>query len=97
MLKRHVASTLLLGILCLLALGSVPGDDGPGPPPTEAEVRQTIEKGFTDVYLKDDFNARADQIFFEFGPIQVGEVVQKQMGLGEAPRPVYPVRVSRVS
>lgn len=81
------AVTLLVIVLTLLA--------GCGPafePPTEQEIRQTIEKTFTEIYFVKDFNAIPDTITFEFGQIQIGDIVEKQMGSGEFARPVYPVK-----
>lgn len=80
-------------LLLALALGIAACERGPDlPPPTEAEVRQAIETSFTETYLVRDFNAIPDRIAFEFGEIRIGDVVEKQMGLGEEARPVHPVK-----
>ncbi len=90
-MKRNAPVRMLALLPVLLAGASACG--GPDfPPPSEAEVRETIEAAFTETYLVDDLNAVADRISFDFGAIQVGEVVRKQMGLGEEARPVYPVK-----
>lgn len=63
------------------------------PPPTEAEVKQTVQIFLTEVYGKNDGGAVFKDITLDFGAIEVGKVMQKQMDVGGVTRSVYPVKV----
>lgn len=88
---------LLVAGLVLLSMCGGGGGGGAGlQPPTEQEVQQAIERGFTETYSNQAGGPATFedvQVSFEFGPMEVGELVDHQMDLGEDPVPSYPVNV----
>ena len=65
---------------------------GAGGPPTEAEVKQSIQKAFTETYV-DPKVWKITRITCEFGPVRFGQQVQKQVQWGKSAEPVWPVKV----
>ena len=64
-----------------------------GAAPSEEEIKQTIERHFTETYLQNSGNAVADKVSLAFGPIQVGGATQKAPESGTL-KTVYPVKVT---
>jgi hypothetical protein len=64
-----------------------------GAAPSEEEIKQAIERQFTETYLQNSGNAVADKVSLGFGPIQVGSATQKAPEFG-ALKTVYPVKVT---
>lgn len=60
--------------------------------PLDAEIKQSIEKGFTAVYV-DPTVWRITKIRCEFGPAKVGKLMQKQVQYGKNAEPVWPVKI----
>jgi hypothetical protein len=61
--------------------------------PTEAEVKETIEKKFTENYASDYGNAKFDKVRIEFtGPVQVGRQVKKEVNSTDGVQSVWPVK-----
>jgi hypothetical protein len=63
-------------------------------PPTETEVRETIERVLSEIYATDGASGAASAgVAFTFGSIQVAPKTEKQVEWGSPAREVYPVRV----
>lgn len=82
MLTRFTALFALL----VLPLAAASG------PPSEAEIKKSIEKGFKEVYV-DPVVWKITRITCEFGPIKIGKITRKQVQYGKMAEPVWPVKV----
>ncbi len=84
---------LVTTVLCGLLLGCSANSRADAPP-TEAEVKASIEKSFKETYGVDYGMAKFDKCTITFtGPAQIGTVVNKQTGRGEEAKPVWPVKI----
>ena len=64
-----------------------------GAAPGEEEIKQTIERQFTQTYLQNSGNAIADKVSIAFGPIQVGSATERAPEFCTL-KTVYPVKVT---
>ncbi len=85
---------MLVAVCCGLLLSACPAGSRAAGPPSEAEIKATIEKSFKETYGADYGGANFDKVLITFpGPAQTGASVNKQMGRGEEARPVWPVKI----
>jgi hypothetical protein len=93
----HRWSARLLGCILLTATLTSCNRQGDRPAaggaPSEDEIKQTIQRLFTETYLQNSGNAIADKVGLAFGPIQVGSATQMAPVIGEL-KTVYPVKVT---
>lgn len=75
----------------MLAVTVLPSRPASGPP-TEAEVKKSIEKAFSETYV-DPVVWKITKATCEFGPIKFGKQTSKQVQWGKAAEPVWPVKV----
>lgn len=83
---------VMLGIV-FLTFGVVSCKAASFPPPTEAEIKQTVETFMTEVYGKNNGGAVFKDISFKFDTIEIGQIMTGQMGVGGPAREFYPVKV----
>lgn len=81
----------LLGGFALSRLGNRVKSGGGSGCPTEAEVRETIQRKFHELYYEDYGSAKVAEATIEVGDISFGEMTNLQVEYGRDAEPVCPV------
>lgn len=87
-LRRFLA---LLGLIALV--GATASCGSSFAPPTDTEVKQTVQTFFTEVYGKNNGGAVFKGVSFEFGAVEVGKMMEAPMQIKGEPVKFYPVKM----
>lgn len=87
-----IALGLGLGGAALSRFG-VHGKSAGGGCPSEAEVRETIQRKFHELYFEDYGLAKVQEVTIDIGEIKFGEMTRLQVEYGRDAEPVCPVHV----
>ena len=95
MLNRRFFAFFLLAAICgSLVTTGCSGKSSATGPPTEAEIKATIEKAFKETYGQDYGGAKLKEVTITFPSApQIGSQTKTQVGRGEEARPVWPVKI----
>lgn len=86
------SSSKLVSAFTLLTIISIPSVRAASAPPTEAEIKKSIEKGFAETYV-DPVVWKITKVKCDFGSVKIGSITQKQVQWGKSAEAVWPVKV----